>query len=76
MGRGVAAAFGLRPQVPVLEWREAQPGRRLAVVPHPSGRNLWYNDPANRVAVRDFVDAEVLRLSACEGPPASPSVAA
>jgi hypothetical protein len=26
-----------------------------AVLPHPSGRNRWYNDPANREAARAFM---------------------
>jgi uracil-DNA glycosylase len=64
MGRGVAAAFSL-PQLPPLltqtvTLRSGRDGPlvpcRVAMVPHPSGRNLWYNDPANRVAVRDFVN--------------------
>jgi hypothetical protein len=33
--------------------------KHFALVPHPSGRNLWYNDPANRRAVGEFLSALV-----------------
>jgi hypothetical protein len=29
-------------------------GTRWHMIPHPSGKNLWYNDPKNREKVRDF----------------------
>jgi hypothetical protein len=32
-------------------------GKKFVLVPHPSGRNLWYNDPANRRAVGEFLSA-------------------
>lgn len=64
MGKGVAAAFdvgGLQP----LTWRRVplphEDGHdvsvKLAVVPHTSGRNLWYNDPAHQAEVRDFINS-------------------
>ena len=53
MGRGVANAFGAG-ALEVLTWCEIEPGVRVAVIPHPSGRNVWYNDEANRAAVRAF----------------------
>lgn len=62
MGKGVANAFGcshLPPlQLTEMELPHAELGRvlaRVAVIPHTSGRNLWYNDPANQMAVRAFV---------------------
>jgi uracil-DNA glycosylase len=30
-------------------------GRHVAVVPHPSGRNRYWNNPANRDAARVFL---------------------
>jgi hypothetical protein len=57
MGRGVATAFFLPATTPVLEWSPMHVREyviQIAIVPHPSGRNLWYNVPANREAVRNF----------------------
>lgn len=45
LGRGVAAAFGAGGW-PFLEWRRLG-SVPAAVVPHPSGVNHWWNDPAN-----------------------------
>lgn len=53
LGRGVAAAFGL--VAPFLEWRRVG-GNLFACLPHPSGINLWWNDPANRDAARAFME--------------------
>lgn len=40
-------------------------GRTVAIVPHPSGLNRWWNDQGNRLAARAFLrglmDAEVAR---------------
>lgn len=40
-------------------WTGHKPGFPLpfswAVLPHPSGRNLWYNDPRNRGLAREFM---------------------
>lgn len=49
LGSRVARAFGLK-----AEWLIAQPMQRAVfyVIPHPSGRNRWYNDFDNRSAVR------------------------
>lgn len=41
---------------PVSSEAVRPPRARVAIVPHPSGRNLWYNDPANRQRARDFVN--------------------
>ena len=64
VGRCVAEAFDL-PKQPFFEWCEIQVGRRLpmssrnvmvrtVIVPHPSGRNHWYNNPENRRRVSLF----------------------
>ena len=52
VGRNVANAFGH--DTPFHQWSEPGFCRMLAVVPHPSGRNHWYNDPANRELAQDF----------------------
>lgn len=44
VGRNVALAFGYHG--PFHEWRYWD-SWDVAVVPHPSGRNRWYNDRAN-----------------------------
>ena len=65
LGRGVAGAFGLGAQ-PWLTWAyvkrvlPAQLGTvfvhaRVAVVPHPSGRNRWWNEQANRERAGEFL---------------------
>lgn len=61
-GRKVAEAFGVG-DWPLFEWRpyrlwvaEAHPFE-AAVVPHPSGRNRFWNDPANREQARVFLSA-------------------
>jgi hypothetical protein len=63
MGKGVAAAFGVSAlppcvlverRVPHIELGEVL--AKVAVIPHTSGRNLWYNDPGNRNRVRDFIE--------------------
>jgi hypothetical protein len=63
MGRGVAAAFRashLPPCVLVpLEVPHRDRGTvvaRVAVVPHTSGRNLWYNEKGHQRLVRDFIN--------------------
>lgn len=45
LGRHVARAFGAQ-GAPFLEWFDLR-GAWAAVVPHPSGVNHWWNDPAN-----------------------------
>jgi hypothetical protein len=64
MGKGVASAFGVGVLPPLTMSTVTLPcaGRgsvlaQVAIVPHTSGRNLWYNDPANRVAAREFIDS-------------------
>lgn len=57
VGRNVATAFGLGlefftwgsyPALPAMELFD------VAVVPHPSGRNHWYNKPENRQQASEF----------------------
>lgn len=43
---GEEGAVGIQP----IEWRTDLEGRTWCFLPHPSGRNLWYNDDANRAA--------------------------
>jgi len=67
LGRGVAMAFRF-PTDEVLCWQDYVLEHtlvRAAIVPHPSGRNLWYNDPANRRAAAEFIDASARELG-CE----------
>lgn len=51
-GRRVAASFGLVGAAIPSMWRVA--GKRLLVVPHPSGRNRLWNDPTVRARVREM----------------------
>lgn len=55
LGRAVARAFdvGLE-QAPLMRWTKIN-GVEIAVLPHPSGVNLWYNDARNRVCARRFM---------------------
>jgi uracil-DNA glycosylase len=56
VGRGVAAAFsGGEGRSEFFRWREGEglPFER-ATVPHPSGVNLWWNDPENRGLAETF----------------------
>lgn len=61
LGQKVAAAFGWHSRV--FSWVRPEafeyPETRLAVIPHPSSRNLWWNDPENRAAARRFLRATV-----------------
>jgi uracil-DNA glycosylase len=54
IGTRVAAAFGLpRARYEYLEWRRHRE-RWVAVCPHPSGVNLWWNDADNRDLAAEF----------------------
>lgn len=45
LGRRVQNAFGLGAMRPLESvYRDAGAGTRLVAVPHPSGRNRWWND--------------------------------
>lgn len=56
-GRNVARSFHLE-RLPYLHWKPLtlrEPRIRIAVMPHPSGVNRWWNDPQNRRAATEFV---------------------
>ena len=53
LGRRVQAAFSAPPAEPFSEWLTG--GTKFWRVPHPSGRNLWYNERANQEKVGDFL---------------------
>lgn len=57
LGKNVTRAFGLHPADLLLSWRSPIPELEVAMLPHPSGRNLWWNEAANRVAARSFLHA-------------------
>lgn len=54
VGRNVSIAFGLD-KAAFFEWHEAADGTLLAVIPHPSGVNHWYNDPENAAECERFL---------------------
>lgn len=57
MGQAVAKCFGFVCCQPLV-WYDGDYGGdsfAFAVVPHPSGRNRWYNDRTNREAARRFL---------------------
>lgn len=57
VGRDVATAFG-HEAAPWLEWRDDfEWSFRFAILPHPSGRNHWYSDEANRRDASRFLRA-------------------
>lgn len=61
LGRGVAQAFAF-PHSELMRWEDSLLGStliRAAVLPHPSGRNLWYNSPANREQVGVWLREQV-----------------
>lgn len=51
LGAETARSLGLDPRPLVPQERAGWPGVAVRVVPHPSGRNLWYNDEMNRLVV-------------------------
>jgi hypothetical protein len=70
LGRNVSGSFGIRDDFPLLTWVNwDRPGQghmgfksgkmsipfSWAILPHPSGRNLWYNDPENRKLAGAFM---------------------
>ncbi len=52
MGKRVADAFGLR-GVDYLEWVDWFDA--ACILPHPSGRNRWWNDPVHRMRAERFL---------------------
>lgn len=57
LGGKVARAFGIlgRPVLTPLVLG-FNPPRRAMIVPHPSGLNHWYSDPANRESVKRAIE--------------------
>jgi uracil-DNA glycosylase len=56
LGKRVAEAFSVK--LEILRWADVDDrGTMIAIVPHPSGRNLWWNDPEHRAAARRFLGA-------------------
>lgn len=60
-GKRVGVAFGIREDY--LVWTTHEAGFDVAVIPHPSGVNRWWNEPANRRRFTKFV-RDVVRRSA------------
>lgn len=62
LGYGVAAAFGVPRRTPPLVWvwLDGAHPRRVAIIPHPSGINRWWNAPANRRRAAAFLQAAVV----------------
>lgn len=57
VGVGVARAFGVDPE-PLLTWRtDPRLPVPFAVLPHPSGVNLWWNLPRHVLAASRFLRA-------------------
>lgn len=64
LGNNVARAFGYDPRQCLLRWTiDTQIGCEVAMVPHPSGVNLWWNKPENRDSAKKFLRAAWLRSS-------------
>lgn len=58
LGAKVSAAFGIWVLKPQFRWFDlgyGPRGAKGAVIPHPSGRNRVWNDPAVREAAREFL---------------------
>lgn len=55
LGGHVAGTFGFRGEVPLLafDFTPLFPGG-VALCPHPSGISMWWNEPANVDAAREF----------------------
>lgn len=53
LGRNVQRAFGIPPAEPFSDYLNG--GVKWWRVPHPSGRNLWFNEQSNRATVGDFL---------------------
>ena len=66
LGGRVAAAFGLH-RAPLLVWQPFH-GAWVAVAPHPSGLNRFWNDPRNVRRAQQF-----WRTFAAQAPSTSPS---
>lgn len=65
VGRRTAEAFGYsRDRMDFFSWSRCEDyGVVFACIPHPSGRNHYYNDPGNRERARAFLEAWVAALN-------------
>lgn len=54
------ASWHAQRQPAPLEWYRSDEGVQLALLPHPSGRNRWYNSAERRRAAGEFVRACLL----------------
>lgn len=55
VGLGTAKAFGLGGKLLPLIWHPIDDGTLLAIVPHPSGVNRYWNDPLNEARANAFL---------------------
>lgn len=55
LGERVLPSDGTRDDLEPLRWYESREGIRVALLPHPSGRNRWYNSASNRRAAEVFL---------------------
>ncbi len=55
LGQNVARSFGWHSRL--FWWNDLAAGGRLALIPHPSSRNPWWNDAENRATARRFLRA-------------------
>ena len=58
LGIEVGELYADEAEVPALKpmrWTRVGRGQRLTVIPHPSGRTRWYNDPDNRRRAGEFL---------------------
>jgi uracil-DNA glycosylase len=60
-GKAVARAFGLKKQ-PYLDWFRLH-GKPAMVLPHPSGINMWWNDPKNKTSAQKRLRAFASKVS-------------
>lgn len=61
-GRRVARAFGIS-DLECFEWRLTSDLRWVAIIPHPSGCNRFWNYPKNRALAARFLEAAIPRPS-------------
>lgn len=75
VGRNVATAFD-HGQLPWFEWTQCgRWGYAGVVIPHPSGRNHWYNREGNRLISQEFWEKFRRGLPFCNRPDMISSVA-
>lgn len=56
IGRRCSRAFGLSADTPFCSWMQFH-GRRIAIVPHPSGVVTWWQNAVNLLTVERFMEA-------------------